>query len=155
MKYLGDIAEDATVTFGWSTNNRDGASITRATDGTVKIRRSGGTEIAAGITDNKDTPDTGLHECIIDTSAHVNYQPGYDYEVWLDGAVIDGQTVNAVLATFSIENRSDAKASKVIVNKAVQTKSTGAVVYYDNDGATPLLTHTPTDGESTITRTPS
>ena len=47
------------------------------------------------------------------------------------------------------------KAIKVLVNKAIQTKSTGAVVYYDDDNQTPILTHTPTDGETTITRTPT
>ena len=44
---------------------------------------------------------------------------------------------------------------KILANKAIQNKSTGAIVYYDDDGVTPILTHTPTDGESTITRTPS
>jgi hypothetical protein len=46
-------------------------------------------------------------------------------------------------------------ADKILANKAVQTKSTGAIVFYDDDGTTPILTITPTDGESTITRTPS
>jgi len=49
---------------------------------------------------------------------------------------------------------SAAKAFKSLVNKAIQTKSTGAIVFFDDDGVTPILTHTPTDGESTITRTP-
>ena len=47
------------------------------------------------------------------------------------------------------------KAAKVLVNKAVQTKSTGVINYYDDDGSTILLTHTPIDAEATITRTPS
>jgi len=112
MKYLGDIAEDATISFCWSTFDKNGASVTRSTDGTIKIRRhDDGTAITAGITDTEDTPDTGLHECIIDTSAHASYTAGDDYTVWLDGAVIDGETVNAVLAVFSIENRSQALAT--------------------------------------------
>ena len=78
----------------------------------------------------------------------------------LVGAVIDGETVNAVLATFSIESRfADSalfqKAAKLLVNKAVQNKSTGAINYYDDDGETIILTHTPSDGESAITRMPS
>jgi len=44
---------------------------------------------------------------------------------------------------------------KVLANKAVQTKSTGVIVIYDDDGVTPILTLTPTDGESTLTLTPS
>ena len=46
-------------------------------------------------------------------------------------------------------------ADKILGNKAVQNKSTGAIDYYDDDGQTVILTHTPTDGESSITRTPS
>jgi hypothetical protein len=44
---------------------------------------------------------------------------------------------------------------KMLANKAVQSKSTGAIDYYDDDGQTIILTHTPTDGESSISRTPS
>jgi len=44
---------------------------------------------------------------------------------------------------------------KILKNKAIQTKSSGVIVFYDDDGVTPILTFTPTDGESTITRTPS
>jgi hypothetical protein len=47
------------------------------------------------------------------------------------------------------------KAAKTLVNKAIQNKITGAINYYDDDGETIILTHTPTDAESTITRTPS
>lgn len=46
-------------------------------------------------------------------------------------------------------------AAKVLLNKAVQTKATGAVQYYDDDGETVILTQTPTDSDTTITRTPS
>lgn len=47
------------------------------------------------------------------------------------------------------------KAAKILMNKAVQNKATGAIEYYDDDGETVILTHTPADGESEITRTPS
>jgi hypothetical protein len=46
-------------------------------------------------------------------------------------------------------------ADKLLANKAVQNKSTGEIKYYDDDGQTVLLTHTPADAEATITRTPS
>jgi len=45
-------------------------------------------------------------------------------------------------------------ADKMLANKAVQNKSTGQINYYDDDGQTVLLTHTPADEASTITRTP-
>ena len=46
-------------------------------------------------------------------------------------------------------------ADKLLANKAAQTKSTGQIEYYDDDGQTILLTHTPADTEAAITRTPS
>lgn len=46
-------------------------------------------------------------------------------------------------------------ADKLLANKAAQTKSTGQIEYYDDDGQTILLTHTPADTEASITRTPS
>lgn len=44
-------------------------------------------------------------------------------------------------------------ADKILANKAVQAKSTGQIKYYDDDGQTILLTHTPGDTEATLTRT--
>ena len=45
-------------------------------------------------------------------------------------------------------------AEKLLANKAVQDKSSGQIKYYDDDGQTVLLKHTPTDAAATITRTP-
>ena len=106
MSYLGDIKVDATLTHWWNTNDADGASITRATNGTIKVDRDDGTDCTAGvITDTEDDPDTGIHRIVIDTSGHAACIAAHDYTVWVDGAVIDGETVNAALCTFSIENR--------------------------------------------------
>ncbi|MHC4424642.1 MAG: hypothetical protein ACYSYV_00950 [Planctomycetota bacterium] len=46
-------------------------------------------------------------------------------------------------------------ADKLLANKAVQNKATGEIKYYDDDGQTLLLTHTPIDAEAIITRAPS
>ena len=105
MKHLGNIAEDASVSTWWETTDKNGASITRATDGTVKVDRSDGTTITAGITDTEDDPDTGLHRVDVDTSQHGDYAAGYDYSIWVDGAVVDGTIINHLIAEFSIENR--------------------------------------------------
>lgn len=45
-----------------------------------------------------------------------------------------------------------AEAIKFIINKTTQDKSTGVITVYDNDGTTPLLTITPTDDGSVITK---
>jgi hypothetical protein len=47
------------------------------------------------------------------------------------------------------------KATKLLINKAIQNKTTGKIDYYEDDGETVALTHIPTDEESQITRTPS
>jgi hypothetical protein len=45
-------------------------------------------------------------------------------------------------------------AEKLLANKAVQDKPSGQIKYYDDNGQTVLLTHTPIDAAATITRTP-
>jgi hypothetical protein len=159
--YLGDFKEGSILYFCWDTNDKNGASVTRATDGTIRVYRDDDTgESTSGITDTEDYGGlTGVHNCKIDLSADAFYAKGHDYSVVLAGATIDGETVNAVLATFSIENRFAGsllfeKAAKLLVNKAIQNKVTGAIDYYDDDGQTVILTHTPVDGESTLTRAP-
>ncbi len=159
--YLGNFKDDSTVYFCWSSNDKSGGSITRATNGTISVYKDDGvTQSTVGITDTEDFDSlTGVHNCkIVLTDAF--YATGHDYSVILAGATIGGETVNAVLATFSIENRFAGstlfeKAAKMLINKAVQDKSTGAITYYDDDGETVILTHTPSDLEATITRTPS
>jgi len=109
--YLGDYAEDATLDFCWGSNDAGGASVTRATDGDVRVYKANGTSevtTPTGITDTEDFDTlTGVHHCRIDTSANAFYATGNDYIVVLAGATIDGQTVNVPLAHFSIENRFD------------------------------------------------
>jgi len=62
---------------------------------------------------------------------------------------------NKVSLTGSAKVADLLDAAKVFLNKAIQNKTTGAIDYYDDDGQTIILTHTPVDGESEITRTPS
>jgi len=105
--YLGNLTEDQTIHFLWSTYGADGASITRATNGTVSVYKANGTtQSTAGVTDTEDFDAlTGIHLCTIDTSADAFYAVANDYTVVLSAATVDGKTVNAVLALFSIENR--------------------------------------------------
>lgn len=106
--YLGDFVEDATVHFIWSTNDSNGASITRSTNGTVSVYKDNGTtQSVAGVTDTEDFDSVvGIHACTIDTSADAFYAAGANYTVVLSGATVDSKSVDAVLAHFSIENRS-------------------------------------------------
>jgi hypothetical protein len=72
-------------------------------------------------------------------------------KAWLDTSIVV-ETYGHANAQHPLDVE---KAIKMLVNKAVQTKSTGVIDYYDDDGQTIILTHTPEDVESTITRTPS
>ena len=111
MKYFGDIAEDALIYFSFNTNDSNGASVTY-TGGTVEVYKDDatGTETTTGVTVSKDHDDlVGAHIVKIDTS-DVFYAVGADYNVVLDGATIDGQTVDAFIGSFSIENRTTTQA---------------------------------------------
>ncbi len=110
--YLGDYEADQAVYFMWSTNAGNGASITRSTDGTISVYKDNDdgtsynqTQTTTGVTDDEDMDGiTGVHSCCI-TTTNAFYEVNRDYTVVLTAATIDTQTVNAVLAHFSIENR--------------------------------------------------
>lgn len=111
--YLGNFPVSGLVDFNWSSNNANGASITRATNGTVSVYKANGTtQSVAGVSDTEDFDGlTGIHHCRIDTSADGTfYAAGSEFSVVLSGAIIDGQTVNAVLGHFSIERAGGALA---------------------------------------------
>jgi len=109
MTNLGDFQTSAVIDFMWNSNGVNGASITRATNGAIRIyKNNSATErtSSAGITDTEDFDSlTGVHHLRIDTSDNTDagfYAAGSTYHVVLQGAVIDGKTVNACLARFTI-----------------------------------------------------
>ena len=108
MHFLGDFPFGGTVHFLWNSFAQAGGSITRGTNGIIRVYKNNGTvETTIGVTDVEDFDGlTGVHLCSIDTT-DAFYQANADFHVVLAGAVIDGQTVNAVLAQFSMENRSN------------------------------------------------
>jgi hypothetical protein len=72
-------------------------------------------------------------------------------KAWLDTTiVIETYGHTSAQHAFDVE-----KAVKLLTNKAVQNKATGAIEYFDDDGQSVILTHTPTESESSLTRTPS
>jgi hypothetical protein len=99
--YLGDFVEDETLHFIWSTNAASGASVTRATNGTVAVYKDNGTgQSTAGVTDTEDFDTvTGIHACTIDLSADAFYATGANYTVVLSAATIDGHPAPVLLAS--------------------------------------------------------
>jgi hypothetical protein len=126
MRHLGDFIKGATVRFAWNTSGANGASITRATNGTIYVYKDGTltTEVTTGVTDTEDEDSlTGVHLCEIATT-DAFYSVGSEFLVVLKAATIDGVTVNATLAQFSIQR---ATAMKPVVG----TAQGGAVGYVD------------------------
>lgn len=117
MMHLGDYPVNATVDFKWSTNAQDGASITRATDGTLRIYKANGIAertSLSGVTQTEDfDTTTGVHHVRISLSDNTDagfYAAGSEYQVVMHGMTIDTKVVNAVIAMFSIERTGGALA---------------------------------------------
>jgi hypothetical protein len=80
----------------------------------------------------------------------------YSIQIFLQAGVNPADSDNLVGGGEIIwSGVGEVTSDKLLANKAVQNKSTGEIKYYDNDGQTVLLTHTPIDAAATITRTPS
>lgn len=102
----------------------------------------------------KINSETGFFGIALDLTAANGFEADADYTVRI-AATIDGQSV-VRKRDFRIKATPPwDTAAKILANKRVQTKATGAIVIYDDDGVTPLLTLTPTEDASTITVTPS
>jgi len=157
--YLGDFVEDSVINHPWDTNDANGASITRAVDGSIRIYKNNTDTqktTANGITDTEDFDGlVGIHQLSVDTSDDTGdvgfWERGNDYFVVLQGATIDGQTVNAVLCSFSIENRSRLNVILGAVQSATlpgnRTSSPVPLEMYQNEQKTFLLTVNDSSGD--------
>jgi hypothetical protein len=99
---------------------------------------------------NADKTDYGLSAAVINLIAETLFTNGAANKLKIDAAgkveAVNIEDIDAELLQ---------KAAKMLLNKAVQDKLTGAIRYYDDDGETVMLTHTPVENESSMTRTPS
>ena len=125
------------------------------------INKTDGSAITSGTVNGFIIKDGGSQASLTNTPTHVG---NGQWKVNLTSAEMNADCIgllfthtDAVPMHFTIKTEHGAieKAAKSIVNKAIQNKSSGAVVYYNDDGLTPLLTHTPADSDTEITRTPS
>ena len=151
MQYIGDFPEDQAVYYYWNTNDGSGASITRATDGTISIYKDDGTtEVTTGVTDTEDFDTlTGVH-CVKIVTTDAWYTAGNDYFIVLDTATIDGETVNFALAQFSIENRHTAAGSTpptaAAIRAEIDSNSTQLAAIVEDTGTTIPATIATIDG---------
>ena len=116
MIYLGDYIEDDTVYLVFNTFSSDDPSasctITNFVNTDVHIHKDDGTtqrNNAAGITVSVDFDGiTGSHMIKIDTNDNTVagfWVAGHDYFVRIEGTTVDAATINAMVGSFSIENR--------------------------------------------------
>lgn len=104
--YLGDVQKGTVLVKCLNTLTSLGASITRSTDGTVALIKDGdfASPITAGITVTEDAGGTGLHKVSIDTG-NAAIARKHDYELVVTGQVVNSNTQNMTIFSFSLENR--------------------------------------------------
>jgi hypothetical protein len=106
MRYLGNITAGQTLNFLFSTNDGDGMAIAPTTAGTVCVYKDDDTvETTTGVTYTPSFDGLAGVNLVTVATSDAFFASGHDYAVVLAGAVIDDQTVNAVLAEFSIAHR--------------------------------------------------
>ena len=112
-------------------------------------------------TDSRDADDYDISLTDKDGSRYIgdfdgNISPGrYSIQIFLQAGAnpADGDTlVGSDEIIWSGSGR--ITAEKILANKAVQNKSSGKIQYYEDDGQTVLLTHTPSETQASITNTP-
>ena len=127
----------------------------------VMVKSADGSAVTTGTVSGFITKDGGSQASLSNTPTHIG---NGQWKVNLTAAEMNANCIgllfthtDAVPVHFTIktENPSVEKAVKMLVNKAIQDKVSGAVVYYDDDGQTVILTHTPVDSDGEIVRTPS
>jgi len=129
---------------------------------------TGRTGVVAGVFTNKAGSAAVLDGCLINTSGPGASGGAVDLKNTAGEIIVSGcrYTTSIGVITQGGSNWSSAlnneltgigldKAAKLLLNKAVQDKLTGAIRYYDDDGQTIILTHTPDEDESSFTRTVS
>src|SRR3990172_7643260 len=110
IQQLGDFRANSIIDFKWNTFGDFGQSITRSTNGNIRIYKNNSATqrtSVAGITDTEDFDGlTGLHHLRIDLSNNTDagfYSTITPFQVVVEGMVVDGETMNVVIAHFSIE----------------------------------------------------
>ena len=104
----------------------------------------------AGFVLTVENVSTGRYKIIGTIPAE--YDDGDVVEV-LVAATVDGVAAERVVGSFVVDSKL-LDGMKVLMNKAVQDKATGVILYYDDDGETEILRHTPVETETEITRMP-
>jgi hypothetical protein len=127
----------------------------------VMVNKVNGSAVTSGTVNGYISKDGSSQTSLTNSPSH---KGNGQWSVNLTAAEMNAETIGLLFVhtdavpmhfTIKTEPLCIEKAAKVLVNKAVQNKLTGEIVYYDDDGQTPILTHTPDDADTQITRTSS
>lgn len=133
--YLGDFSEDAVVRTMFDASDADGASAA-VTGGTIRVYKDGSTvETTTGASFAQHDLLTGIYLVTIDTSSTAFYTTGSDYHIVLEGATVAGQAVNAIIGSFSIENRHTSALTPAAIADAVWDEPATQHTANDTTGA--------------------
>lgn len=109
MRHYGDILRGQSVHLIWHSYNSLGGSVTPSSAGTCFVyKNNSDTQTAVGVTAHAVGVDSlaGINRILVDSSQSADfYAPGNDFHVVVSTASIDGQFVNLVAGSFSVENR--------------------------------------------------
>ena len=118
MKYLGDFIEDAVVRFSFTMNAADGGRENPSNafeEADITILKDGAAMAvdASTITISNPGTMTGHRHVVVDMSNDADFTTGAEYEAVLyPDETVDSQSVAAVLAQWSCENRTAAVRDK-------------------------------------------
>lgn len=104
--YLGDYTKNDVVYYQWDTTDPSGNSVDPSTSGTLIIYQNSTlaqTESDIAYTVGFDGI-TGIHDVQVQTSGAF-YTVENDYTMVISGCVVEGKTIQATLARFSVQNR--------------------------------------------------
>lgn len=145
IPYIGDFRLSDTIEHWFPSHSAAGGSITIGTNGTFRVFRDG-TLLATGpsiVFDEDKNGYTGVHRIeLVLTGADV--LPFAEYAVVYQGAVVDGQTLNVPLFTFSIMNRGTEVMQRTTL--AAVTADGGTLTAYAKTNVGDYVMTVPTDG---------
>ena len=132
-----------------------GLSISQAD---VRISKNGGNYIQKNEASSATHDEYGWYDIDLDStdtdklgSLKLAVNESGALPVWQDYMIVPSHIYDWMFGNDALYEN----AAKVLTNKAVQAKTTGEIKYYDDDGQTVILTQTPSETDSEITRTPS
>lgn len=158
MLYLGDFADNSRVDFAFTTNAADGGRESTSAsleEGDITIYSTDGDGTWTAMTLDASTitisenpgSQVGVYLISVDMNNDADFTTGKDYvAVFYPDETVDSQSIAAVLAQWSCENRSDTTGiltdTEAILSDSEAVLTDSEAVLADTEAAVPVLTDT-------------